>query len=60
MNRYVLLGVVAVSFYANAALAQSPAGKLAPSKGWLSDINTGRLQAQKTGKPLMVVFRCDP
>ena len=40
--------------------AQSPATKIAPQKGWLNDLATAKAQAQKTGKPLMVVFRCDP
>ncbi len=40
--------------------AQSKASKLAPSLGWLSDLNEAKAQARKTGKPLLVVFRCDP
>lgn len=44
---------------ASAALAQSEASRLAPQKGWLTDLGAARLQAQKTGKPMLVVFRCD-
>ena len=40
--------------------AQSPASKIAPQKGWLDDLSSAKALAQKTGKPLMVVFRCDP
>jgi hypothetical protein len=28
--------------------------------GWISDLDEGITQAAKTGKPLMVVFRCVP
>jgi len=54
--------LAAFVFVAAAGLAygQTPATKIAPSKGWLNDLNAGRVLAQKTGKPLMVVFRCDP
>lgn len=58
-----LLAVVAGITLATAApgLAQnSPASKVAPQKGWLTDLNAAKARAQQTGKPLMVVFRCDP
>ena len=45
---------------ANSLFAQSPASKVAPQKGWLNDLASARVLAQKTGKPMMVVFRCDP
>jgi hypothetical protein len=41
-------------------LAQSSAQKMAPQKGWLFDLAQAKAVARKTGKPLMVVFRCDP
>lgn len=28
--------------------------------GWLADYNTARDQARKSGKPIMLVFRCEP
>jgi hypothetical protein len=28
--------------------------------GWLSDLRSGKEQAKKTGKPMMVVLRCVP
>jgi hypothetical protein len=52
--------VVAALLCAGSALAQSPASKIAPSKGWLNDLDSATAQAVKTGKPMMVVFRCDP
>jgi hypothetical protein len=35
-------------------------GKLAIQKGWLSDYRQGLAEARKTGRPLFVVFRCQP
>lgn len=53
-----ILGMVLAT--SNVAVAQSPATKIAPQKGWLNDLASAKALAQKTGKPLMVVFRCDP
>ena len=52
------LGIVMAT--ANAGLTQSPASKIAAQKGWLNDLAAAKALAAKTGKPLMVVFRCDP
>ena len=61
MNRCLLLSVVAFTLATSAPLlGQSPASKIASAKGWLNNFETARTQAQKTGKPLLVVFRCDP
>ena len=51
----VILAVAAVP-----ALAQSETSKIAPSKGWLNDLSVAKARARETGKPLFVVFRCDP
>jgi hypothetical protein len=40
--------------------AQSPVSKLAQAKGWYLDYATARAEAQRSGKPLLVVFRCEP
>jgi hypothetical protein len=40
---------------ATPCLAQGPA-----KNGWYSDYPTARAVAQKAGKPLFVVFRCQP
>jgi hypothetical protein len=49
------------ALFASSATAQnSAASKIAPEKGWLSDWGSAKAQAQQTGKPLMVIFRCDP
>ena len=60
MQRYAFIAIIA-AITTNPALAQnSAASKIAPQKGWLNDFNSAKAQAQKTGKPMMVVFRCDP
>ena len=51
-----LIGVVAAS----SALGQSATTKIASQKGWLADLGSAKAAARRTGKPLMVVFRCDP
>jgi hypothetical protein len=51
------LGILAVA--GAPALAQGrfePAGRY----GWLGSLEEGKAQARKTGKPLMVVVRCQP
>ncbi len=60
MKNHVLFTVLACALTADSALAQSAASKLAPQKGWFTDLDVARAQALKTGKPLLVVFRCDP
>ena len=60
MKPYFLIGVIGCALMTDAAFAQSPATKIAPQKGWLNDLDSARTQALKTGKPMMVVFRCDP
>lgn len=42
------------------AVAQTPASKLAPQKGWLTSLDAARTEARKANKPIMLVFRCDP
>ena len=64
MKRLVLgllvLGVA--GWCASPALAQKGKGKggEAGRHGWLSSLAEGKAHARQTGKPLMVVFRCDP
>jgi hypothetical protein len=52
--------VYAVSLALATCLTQSATTKLAPQKGWHANLATARALAQQSGKPLMVVFRCDP
>jgi hypothetical protein len=62
MNWQVFLGAVGLTLATSAgALAQnSPASKVAPQKGWLTDFSAAKALSAKTGKPMFVVFRCDP
>jgi hypothetical protein len=44
-------------------LAASPASAQKPNAaqfGWLNDYAAARTEARKTGKPIMLVFRCEP
>ena len=42
------------------APAQSPR-KIDPAKyGWLGDYNAALAEAKRTGKPIFLVFRCEP
>lgn len=39
----------------------APPGKPKPQDyGWLTDYAAGKAQAAKTGKPMLLVFRCEP
>lgn len=60
MNRFVLTSLLTLTIGTTAIAQNSPASKIAAQKGWLTDLNTARAQALKTGKPIMLVFRCDP
>ncbi len=50
-----LLGVLMGSSTAGAQPKGGDAGS-----GWLSSLQEGKRQAGKTGKPIMVVLRCQP
>ena len=60
--------VAAVVALAGVALAGSPAlaqrgprgGEQAARNGWLFSLESGKQRARQTGKPLMVVLRCEP
>ena len=34
--------------------------RVAGERGWLSSLDEGMFESRKTGKPLMVVIRCQP
>ncbi|HZY90029.1 MAG TPA: hypothetical protein VFE78_34725 [Gemmataceae bacterium] len=45
----------------SSALAQrGRRGAQAGRNGWLNSLEQGKAQARETGKPLMVVLRCEP
>lgn len=53
------LAGLAVLLAAASAPAQ-PTGRVAPTFGWHSDYDAARAEARKTGKPIFLVFRCEP
>jgi hypothetical protein len=54
-----LFTLASVLMLQSSSEAQFKGGKSFAS-GWLPSLQDGKLQAQKTGKPLMVVLRCVP
>lgn len=43
------------------AVAQARIQKLDPTRfGWLTNYAQGIAEAKRTGKPMLLVFRCDP
>ncbi len=61
MTRLVLVLAV-LGLGAGAAPGQTPdaVARLARQKGWHADLEAGRAAARRSGKPLLVVFRCAP
>jgi hypothetical protein len=54
------LAGVAVLLTAGVADAQAPR-KTDPAKyGWHTDYDAARAEAKRTGKPIFLVFRCEP
>jgi hypothetical protein len=42
-------------------IAEAQPRKLEPARyGWLSDYSAARAEARRTGKPIFLVFRCEP
>jgi hypothetical protein len=41
-------------------LAQSPAPAQARKSGWHTSYAAAKAEARKTGKPIFLVFRCEP
>jgi hypothetical protein len=56
----LMLTLLTATALAQAATAQSAASRVAGKMGWHTSLDASRAEARKTGKPLMVVFRCDP
>lgn len=59
MNRVLLTGLALASLSLNTAQAQRR-GDDAAAHGWESNYQAGLETARRTGRPLMVVFRCVP
>ena len=45
---------------APSALAQSKASQLTKQFGWHTNLDGAKTAARQTGKPIFLVFRCDP
>jgi hypothetical protein len=61
MRGVVIGGVVTGCAAVLLACAVHGQGKLkGRSSGWLTSYEAGRALARQTGKPLFVVFRCEP
>ena len=56
----LMLTLLAATAMVQSAAGQSPASRVAAKMGWHSSLDAARTEARKTGKPLMVVIRCDP
>ena len=54
--------LIAATLCAGMAVGQGPGAlkDALKSKGWLTSYEAARAEAKRTGKPLMVVFRCEP
>ena len=55
-----LYGLLLVLAAASPASAQSKATQLTRQFGWHSNLDGARTTARQTGKPIFLVFRCDP
>jgi hypothetical protein len=54
----VFAGLVVLLLAGN---AQAGAPKPDPTKfGWYTDYTAAKAEAKRTGKPMMLVFRCEP
>jgi len=58
MRTWMLNGLVAALLLSSgpASAQKGSAG----GRGWLASLEAAKAQAKKSGKPLMVVFRCEP
>ena len=60
MKPWLVGGVLGLVALAGEGQAAEPVAEVARKKGWLTDYPTALAAARRTGKPLMVVFRCLP
>ncbi len=50
----------ALLLFAGDLCAQGRTGALAAKYGWLTKVEQAKAEARKTGKPIFLVFRCEP
>ena len=61
MSRTLSHGILAaVAVLTLGATAAAQTGRLALKNGWMTDYQTAKAEAKRTGKPIFLVFRCDP
>ncbi|MCI0641842.1 MAG: thioredoxin family protein [Gemmataceae bacterium] len=60
MPRSLLIALFAVFVFSPTAPAQTKASQIAKKLGWHSELDGARTLARQTGKPIFLVFRCDP
>ncbi len=62
MPRILFVSIAAVLMStADGQVAQAQAGKSGANKfGWYSDYKVALAEAKRTGKPIFLVFRCEP
>lgn len=59
--RFGWMGLLVSMAFCGEVFAQGPRDENAAKKfGWLSNYQEGLATAKKTGKPMMLVFRCIP
>lgn len=54
--RFAMFLAVVLMGLGSLAVQAQPRGR----GGWLSSLSEGKTEARKSGKPLMVVIRCEP
>jgi hypothetical protein len=54
----LFVSLAALTLFGATAPAQT--GKLVTKYGWHTDYDAARAEARRTGKPIFLVFRCEP
>ena len=60
---FVVLSLVVLTLAPVMAQRRGPRGgdrRVAGERGWLSSLDEGMSESRETGKPVMVVIRCQP
>lgn len=61
MNRFLIGGMLAVAAVLAGQNVTGQPQKVNPNQyGWLTNLEQAKSLAKKTGKPIFLVFRCEP
>jgi hypothetical protein len=60
IRRSILLLMFGLIIVSPSAAQPRRDAQVSSANGWLANLDAGLTQAQKTGKPLMIVVRCVP